>query len=178
MKRKIIIIPLVIVFVLILALPSAIFVTMAKNNIILYLFANQLYDLPLPADTVVVMKEKRVGQLGGSRDYIGFWAVMEIKTPMTAEELTAYYSNKTIKSANEVTFFKLKPPTVLAAETPADWKNIPIKVIQKRQAHQIYGAKRPYIETPKVDDSIDENLLIIQILDSVYDPGWDIRGYT
>ena len=173
MKQKFVIIPIVATLALILVLACIIFIPMIKNNVILHNFAKQLYDLPLPDDTIVVTREEYAGQLGGNRSYLGFSAFMEVKTSLTTEELNAYYSEKTLKSVSEVTSFNLKPAQLyLYAERPENWETVQITVMQKRTATRTSGTKWPYSETLQHDDSIDEDLFIIQITDSPYNSGF------
>ena len=171
MKRKIIV-PIV---VSILILGLIVFLPVIKNNIILNRFAKQLYDIPVTGDTYIISGEKKLGHFGASRSSLNFWAVIEIYSPLSAEDLADRYSNKTLKSANEVTFFKLKPLDTIFGENPSETQNdVQISVMQKKKSMR--GNTGIYSEISVADDSIGEDLFIIQIFDGVYVPGWDLRA--
>lgn len=51
-----------------------------ENNRILDGYANQLYDIPLPAKTMLLSKTKSVGNLFGTGNHLDFVATMKVQS--------------------------------------------------------------------------------------------------
>jgi hypothetical protein len=174
MKWKVVIVTIIVV---ILGLAAVIFIPIIRNNIILHNFAKQLYNLSLPSDTVILLREKNIGHFGSSRSQITFFACVEIESSLSIEELTTYYSDKMVNPANEVSRFKLKTLKTIFNEAISEKREpVQIEILQKKTAYRSTYSKGPYVKRVDIDDSINENLFIIQIHDGMYNPGWDIRA--
>lgn len=159
---------------MILLLISLFAIPIIINNIILTAFANQLYNLPLPVNTKIVSKTQAAGNFAPTGNHLDFLAIIEVESSLTEEELIKYYSDKTLKPANDVSF--LKPKRGFYDDVSFVRAPIKISIIPKNQAYQKYPSSKSYIKGNTIDKGIDNKLFIIQILDGQYDPGWDLRA--
>jgi hypothetical protein len=125
--------------------------TVIKNNIILYKFSNQLYSIDLPPNSMVIFKDKTVGNLFGTGNHLDFKATIEINTELSETELDKYYSVFHFKNADEVSIFKLN-------------KNYPDSGANQKHVTQLSIISKSH------------NIFIIQISDTHYATGLDIRG--
>ena len=144
-----------------------------RNNILLSKYANQLYTISLPANTVQISSDKAVGNLGPTGSHLDFWAMIEIESLLSESELNAYYSTKSIniKSVEEISICGMD---TFYSETYIDHSVQEIEVFPKAQARHSYASKTFY-KSDIVDHGTDENVFIIQIKDTHYAPGWDLR---
>ena len=152
-----------------------IIVPMVRNNVLLWKYANQLYTIPLPPDTKLISKNESIGNLYGTGNHLDFTSAIEIKSLLTEEELADYYGVKTgiIKSVDEL--------SIIGLNTSYYDMNIDhsqtIEVIPKAQARLYNGSSTIFYKSDVINDSIDENLFIIQIKDTHYAPDWDLRSH-
>ena len=156
---------------------TGIFGPYIRNNILLEKFANQLYTIPLPPSTIQISQDKAVGNLYWTGNHLDFLATIEIESSLSETELSQYYLAKSIiKSANEVSFMKLdtRYPDPVDVDRP---RIVNIEVIPKAKAIRAYSKSKLFYKTDFIDNDIDDNLFIIQIKDTHYAPGWDIRAH-
>ena len=146
-------------------------VPIVVNNIICNSFAQQLFELPLPPQTTIVSREKHLGNLGPTGNHLDFLAVLEIETPLSEQEVIAYYSDILLKPANEVSIFKPKRGFFDSSDIRDPIK---IKVILKNQSNEMID--KVHFETDTTNKT-PNNSYIIQISDSMYAPGWDLRTH-
>ena len=173
LKNKKITTTLSVIVLLIICLP---FSPLVRNNILLGKYAAQLYAVPLPSDTIQISQDKAVGNLYGTGNHLDFVATIEVESSLSEAELSAYYSSvgENIKSADEISILGLN---TFYSETHIDHSTQKIEVIPKVQARHVVGLSKVFCKVDNVDLNVDKNLFIIQIKDTHYAPGWDIRAH-
>ncbi len=147
-----------------------------RNNILLRKFANQLYTIPLPPDTMQISRDKAAGNLCGTGNHLDFFAVIEIESALSETDLLQYYSTKPVKPVNEVSI--LKPgenyPEPIDANRP---RIVSIDVIPKANAKYEHNGSKVFYKADDINHSIGTNLFIVQVKDTHYAPGWDLRAH-
>ncbi|MCK9479629.1 MAG: hypothetical protein M0R40_09080 [Firmicutes bacterium] len=147
-----------------------------QNNILLGKFASQLYVIPLPPNTIQLSKYKSVGNLYGTGNHLDFLAVLEIESALSETELMQYYSANLIKPANEICFIKPGERYPEPIDANRD-RVVSIDVIPKSQAEYEHNGSNVFYKADSVNHNIGLNLFIIQIKDTHYAPGWDLRAH-
>ena len=74
-------------------------VTEMYHNIVLSVFAQQLYKCSLPEHTEIIEKHKVCGKLYGNGDGMDFWACILVKSDKTLDELEAYFNAVPFRTA-------------------------------------------------------------------------------
>lgn len=139
-------------------------------------YSLQLYEMPLPKDTIKISQNKAVGNLYGTGNHLDFVATIEVETSLSEDELITYYNNevKKIKSVDEISIFGLN---TFYAETNIDHSIQTIEVIPKSLAKSVYGTSKIYMKEKALDQNPSDNHFIIQIKDTHYAAGLDIRAH-
>ncbi len=165
-----------IVFIIMLVSVCLLLCPIVRNNILLGKYADQLYTIPLPSGSMQISQDKGVGNLYGTGNHLDFVAVIEIKTSLSESELAAYYSTKAVnvKSVEEISILGLDTSY---PDTPIDHSVQQIEIIPKQQARPVYGSSKIFYKADVIDYSIDTSLFIIQIKDTHYASGWDLRTH-
>jgi hypothetical protein len=99
-KRMLFAIVLIPVILLILVVTPYIVVPIL-NNITLSSFSKQIYDYPLPQNSVLIEKEAVCGKLNGNGNGMDFFACIVIKSEMSIEQISQYYKDKKLKPAKK-----------------------------------------------------------------------------
>lgn len=84
-----------------------------------------------------------------------------------------YFNAVSIKSANQISGMKLDAGYPDLAVPHLAGK---IEVIPRNKAQLALGSSRVYVKGQVVDNKSDENIFIIQIQDTHYAPGLDLRA--
>lgn len=153
---------------------SPLVIATIQNNEILNTYAEQLYALPLPANTKLISQTKNVGNLYGTGNHLDFAATMEVESFLSEDKLSKYYNTIFLKSANEISGMKFDN---IYSDIGAQHKSIKIEVIPKNQAILAFGSSRIYIKSDVINSNFDKKLFIIQTIDTHYAPGWDLRAH-
>ena len=96
-----------ILFAIVLALLVLLVVTLfvvspILNNITLSNFSKQIYNYPLPKNTVLIEKEAVCGKLNGNGNGMDFFACILIKSDMSIDQIKDYYKERKYKTAKSV----------------------------------------------------------------------------
>lgn len=139
-------------------------------------YAAQLHAAPLPPDTTEIARDKAVGNLYGTGNHLDFAAMIEIESFLSESELFDYYSTnaKDIKSVEELSIFGMD---VWYDRTLGDHSFQTIEVIPKNQARLAFGSSKIFVQTDNPEYDAAANVFIIQIKDTHYPAGWDIRAH-
>lgn len=136
-----------------LALPSllcagALWAPQIQNNMKLNAFADQLFDLPLPDQTEVMSRSKRVG-LHGNGNHCDFLVTQFVVTGLSLETIQEYYGR--------VTFL------------PAGGHNEGLSAADESAPLDPQITPRD----PRAEDGRQE--ISISLIDAGHPPGWDLR---
>ncbi|MDD4689334.1 MAG: hypothetical protein PHE51_06270 [Eubacteriales bacterium] len=169
MNKKIIVVSVILVLI------SILFAPILRNNILLGLYANQLYSIPLPNETTEITRDKAVGNLYGTGNHLDFVATMEIESSLSESELIKYYTHESIdiRTINEISIIGLDRAYIDLLDTSVEQK---VDAIPKSKATLVYGSSRIYTASQNTSDK-DSNIYIIQIKDTHYAPGFDLRAH-
>lgn len=153
-------------FAIVLLIVCFLFLTFVRYGVLLDKYADQLYHIPLPPETVLVSQGKAAGNLFGTGRHLDFTANIEIESALSESELTEYYSQEAsgIKPVDALSLIGLRPYDDMHIEHSVQH----IEVIPKAQTKLIYSASKVYEKTDAVDPDIDENLFIVQLKDTHY----------
>lgn len=159
------------IIVLLIIVMSPFSVPILLNNKILDGYAKQLYVAPLPPSTVLISKTKSVGNLNGTGSHLDFVAALKIKSYLSEDDLSAYYHSILIKSAYAISGKKLE------YIDGVPHSSVKIEVIPMVKAQLQLGSSKIYMEGNAINNYADRREFIVQITDTHYAPGWDLRAH-
>ena len=165
-----------IIFIAALFILCLIFIPIVRNNILLNQYAAQLYRIQLPPNTIKISQDKAVGNFYGTGNHLDFVATIVIQSSLSELDLTTYFDEfkPEVKSVDEISLFGLNTHY---PDTDIDHTIQEIEVIPKSQAKETDISSKIYMkDVAKIKDA-DDDLFIVQIKDTHYAPGWDIRAH-
>ena len=165
---------LITILFIVIIFMSPFIVPILLNNKILDVYAKQLYDVPLPPSTILISKTKSVGNLNGTGNHLDFVAAMVIKSFLSEDDLSAYYNSVLIKSAYEISGKKLD---TVYPDVDVPHLSEKIEVIPKDKAQLQLGSSKINIKGNAINNHAGRREFIIQITDTHYAPGWDLRAH-
>ncbi len=86
---------------LVLLVVTLFIVSPILNNITLSSFSKQIYECPLPKNTLLIEAEAVCGKLNGNGNGMDFFACILIKSNMSIEQIKQYYKDKKFKPAKK-----------------------------------------------------------------------------
>ena len=163
-KRWIIVISVLVVF--------AVLGLLFRNDILLNRYAKQLYSIPLPPETELISQDQALGNLYGTGDHMDFAVQMVVRSSLSVEELQAYYDEFQPKTVEELSLLPMGDIMDMAI----DHTGQVIEVIPKEEAVLFTGSKFVYTRRAQDGQEAASGEFIIQMKDTHYPAGLDIRG--